>query len=48
MGIKSRGNYRIGWCSETLCLNRGVLCDKCIRKDKLKRSTKKDRKVKLK
>ena len=35
MGEKSRGNFSVGWCGETACLNRNRKCDKCIRKDKL-------------
>lgn len=34
MGYKTRNSYGAGGCiTERECLNRGQLCEKCIRKD---------------
>ena len=30
-GPKSRGNWRMGWCSRTWCWGRGRECGKCVR-----------------
>jgi hypothetical protein len=37
MGAKSRGNWRVEWCSEVECENRDKLCHSCIARSALKK-----------